>query len=149
MQFVNMSFTNIIFPDYDSGLNKHNGIKMNKLILVGLLTSGFMSMTAHAECIGTDSYSTCSDDNGNVYDVTRYGGTTEVSGHNNRTGTTWRQTTEKLGNQTETRGTASNGAEWEETRTETGGGNYTVTGVNAQGERYDYNCSQAGCQKGY
>lgn len=113
-----------------------------RIILVLLLLS--VSTAATAQCIGTDSMSSCTDDSGNTYDVTRYGNTTHVEGRA-RNGGSWSQDTTHIGNQTNTTGRASNGNTWDETRTEYGNGNYSVSGKNANGEYFSKNCSQFGC----
>ena len=50
------------------------------------------SVAASAGCFGSDNFKTCTDDNGNTYNVQRYGNTTSIQGSNPGTGSQWNQT---------------------------------------------------------
>lgn len=64
------------------------------LIAAGAIAfMGAVSTTANAACTGSGFYQTCSDAQGNHYNVNRYGPTTQMNGYNNRTGSRWNQTT--------------------------------------------------------
>ena len=116
---------------------------MKRIVFAAILS--LSSVASYAQCIGSESFSTCNDDNGNNYTVMRSGNMTTVNG-SSQDGTTWNQTTTSMGGgNTYTTGTASNGAHWNETRTNTGGGSYTVSGINSQGESYTHFCNQSGC----
>lgn len=104
-----------------------------------------VSTTATSQCMGSNTFSTCTDNNGNNYNVQRYGNTTSVQGSNASTGSTWSQNSTTMGNMTRTTGQASNGAAWTENRTELGGGNYVVSGTNSQGQSYSHSCNKFGC----
>lgn len=102
------------------------------------------SFAANAQCIGSNSFSTCSDNNGNTYTVSRMGNTTMVNG-NSSNGSSWSQTSNTVGNSTYTTGTASNGQNWNETQTNMGGGGRMISGTNSQGQSYSHYCTQFGC----
>lgn len=116
-------------------------IKMIKIIF---LSSLVFSGSVFAQCVGSDAFSTCTDQSGNTYQVQRYGNTTHVNG-TAANGVTWNQTTNTYGNQSHTTGTASNGNTWTENRTDYGNGNYNVQGTNSNGEYYSHNCNRFGC----
>jgi len=88
---------------------------MRKLIFIAaaLLASG---AAAHANCVGTKSFSTCYDaDTGNSYTVQRYGDSTYMNGNNARTGSNWSQSTQSYGNTTFQNGRDSRGNSWSTT----------------------------------
>lgn len=111
---------------------------MKKLLLISSL---FLSVSniAQAECYGTDIFSTCYDNNGNTYDVTRYGNTTEVSGYNSRTGSRWSQESTTYGNTTEMTGKDKNGNSWNQTITDYGTF-IDYDGKDSQGNRFNKTC---------
>lgn len=104
-----------------------------------------LSFNVSAQCIGGNTYSSCYDDNGNEYEVYRYGSTTEVHGRNLSTGSEWSQESNTYGNITETNGIAANGNEWNSTRTDLGNGNYTLDGTDSNGDSFYYLCDNYGC----
>lgn len=55
-------------------------------IISSIAISILLSTNALAQCIGGDIYSNCYDNNGNEYEIFRYGSTTEVHGRNTYTG---------------------------------------------------------------
>lgn len=102
------------------------------------------ALPAAAACVGSEAFSTCTDESGNTYSVSRFGNMTQVQG-TGANGQSWNQTSQTLGNQTFTNGTAANGNAWNEQQTQLGGGNRFVSGTNAQGQPYTYNCTLQGC----
>lgn len=101
--FIFINFWYKIFPILNNG-----EISMKKLL--SILSFICISSLAHAECYGSDSYQTCYDYNtGNQYNVSRYGNTTQVSGYNMNTGSSWSQNSQTIGNNTTYSGTDSNG----------------------------------------
>jgi hypothetical protein len=85
------------------------------------LAAAFMfaliSTTANAQCFGTDAFQTCTDSqSGNTYQIQRFGNTTQIYGSNPRTGSTWSQTTNKIGSATIQNGYDSRGNSWNTTR---------------------------------
>lgn len=106
---------------------------MKKWILaLGLVAAAGM---AQASCIGSSSFSSCTDDRGNNYDVSRFGNTTYVQGRNSGTGSTWSQTSQSVGSTTFHSGTASDGRSWSGTTQSSGGTNY-YSGTDSRGNSY-------------
>lgn len=114
---------------------------MKKMIAFALFCA---SSVASAQCIGTKALSTCYDNNGNTYQVSRMGGMTTVNGRNSNTGSSWSQTSNTIGNSTYTNGRASNGQTWNETQTNMGG-TKMIYGRNSKGQSYNHTCNQFGC----
>ncbi|GAL60392.1 hypothetical protein EV102420_37_00310 [Pseudescherichia vulneris NBRC 102420] len=114
---------------------------MKKVLILMLVCTSY---GAAAQCIGSGALSTCYDDNGNTYTVSRMGNTTVVNG-SSANGSSWSQTSNTIGNSTYTNGTASNGRNWNETQTNMSGGNRMISGVNSQGQSYSHYCNQFGC----
>jgi hypothetical protein len=113
------------------------------------LSFGFVlagSSPVRATCIGSDTFSTCSDNSGNQYTVRRFGNSTYLNGSNAETGSTWSQTSRTLGNTTYHNG-VTNGNPWnmtdqrfENTR--------TYSGTDSQGNNFFYRCGTFGCAGG-
>ncbi|MDW9459362.1 hypothetical protein GOA57_05230 [Sinorhizobium meliloti] len=84
---------------------------------IGIVTLAFslISAPAFAACFGTDTLSTCTDDSGNHYTVTRMGNTTMMEGSNARTGSRWSQDSYSIGNSTIHHGRDSDGNSWSTT----------------------------------
>lgn len=114
---------------------------MKSLIALVLSCTAF---AAGAQCIGSDTFASCSDMNGNTYTVSRMGNMTTVNG-NAANGGSWSQTSQTIGNSTYTNGTAANGQSWSETQTNMGNGNRIISGTNSQGGSYSHYCNQFGC----
>jgi len=72
---------------------------------------------AVAKCTGTNIYSTSYDDNGNQYNVQRYGNRTTVNGYNPNTGSNWSQNSNTIGNTTYQNGIDSQGNSYYKTCT--------------------------------
>ena len=87
--------------------------------LAKILVLGSLALSLQAACIGSSSFSTCTDSSGNSYTVTRFGNTTIVNG-SAVNGNTWSQTSQTFGNTTYTNGTAANGNSWNQTTTKYG-----------------------------
>ena len=91
------------------------------------------SLNVYAGCTGTGNYYNCYDlQSGNNYSVQKYGNTTNVTGYNANTGSTWNQNSNTIGNTTYTYGN-SNGRSWNEVQTP-----YSTYGTNANGNSYYY-----------
>ncbi len=99
-------------------------------------------VAASAACIGTDTLSTCTDDSGNTYTVTRMGGMTMVNG-SNPDGSDWSETSQTMGDTTITNG-QTNGRPWNMTQQDTGG-MQTYSGTNAAGQPFFHTCTAYGC----
>ncbi|HHO0882147.1 TPA: hypothetical protein ACRTNA_002186 [Aeromonas hydrophila] len=105
-----------------------------------VLFSGAVS----AECIGTGNLKTCFDDSGNTYTVQKFGGTTYVDGQNSRTGSSWSQQSQKLGNSTYTTGRDADGNSWDSTTTKMGGST-VINGTDSDGDSFSVICNEYGC----
>lgn len=114
-------------------------------IILSIVISILLSTNALAQCIGGNIYSNCYDNNGNEYEIFRYGSTTEVHGRNTYTGSEWSQESTKYGNITDTTGVAANGNEWNSTRTDLGYGTSILEGVDSNGDDFSYICNEYGC----
>ena len=82
------------------------------LILCAVLA---MTGTAHAACVGTGTYKSCTDASGNHYTVNKFGDQTIVNGSNSSTGKRWSQTSTQMGDMTITNGRAADGKTWHST----------------------------------
>ncbi|HDX8356737.1 TPA: hypothetical protein RQN15_000461 [Aeromonas hydrophila] len=105
-----------------------------------LLFSGIAS----AECIGSDNLKTCYDEHGNTYTVQKFGGTTYVEGQNSRTGSTWSQQSQQLGNSTYTTGQDADGNSWNSTATKMGSSTI-INGTDSDGDSFTTTCNEYGC----
>ena len=107
---------------------------MKTLFLAAALLAA--SFSSHADCFGTDIYRTCYDSrSGNSYTIHQTGSTTYINGHNDRTGSSWSETSQEVGNTTYHNGTAANGRSWHGTSQRVGNTIYD-SGVNSRGEYY-------------
>ncbi|MGS3177883.1 hypothetical protein ACB265_00395 [Aeromonas dhakensis] len=104
----------------------------------------FCSGAASAECIGSGNLKTCYDSNGNTYTVQKYGNSTLVSGYNSKTGSTWNQDSQKIGNSTFTNGKAADGQSWNSTSTKIGDSTF-INGKNSDGKPFSAVCGKYGC----
>ena len=108
---------------------------INKTKIISLLTAGLLSVTiptiASAGCVGTYSFSSCYDNSGNSYSVSRSGGSTFMTGYNYNTGSNWSQSSTSIGNTTFTRGISSRGNSWSMTQT----GN-SIFGIDSYGNSF-------------
>lgn len=102
------------------------------------------SGAASADCIGSDNLKTCYDNNGNTYTVQKYGNSTSVSGYNSKTGSTWNQDSQKIGNSTFTNGKAADGQSWNSTATKVGDSTI-INGTDSKGKSFSTVCGKYGC----
>lgn len=113
---------------------------MKKLAFTILI---LMPTFTFANCVGSESYKTCYEENGNTYDISRSGNSTTVYGSNSNTGSTWSQQSYKSGNTTSTYGTSADGNSWNSTTT-TNGGNTTTYGTDSDGNSFYQVCDSTG-----
>ena len=109
--------------------------------LLALSCAAFFSQAA---CFGTGAMQTCNDNQGNSYNVQRFGNTTTVQGNNAANGTTWNQTSNTMGNTTYQNGTASNGQSWNGITTSLPG-MQVQQGTDSRGNSYHRTCTATGC----
>ena len=115
---------------------------LRKTLAVALLAS--LSVPALSACVGTDSYRTCYDDNGNTYNTTRSGGYSQTSGYNSNTGSSWEQSSISTGGITQTYGTAADGGSWDST-TIRNGDLTTTYGTDSNGDSFSKTCYDGVC----
>lgn len=128
------------------GDRDHTGDFMNRILLFSpIVCAVFISTSALANCFGGPTMQTCTDNNGNSYQVNRFGNTTMVNGYNVQTGSSWNETANTYGNRTVINGTAANGASWNENIMNLGGGTRMINGINSQGQSYSHYCTAYGC----
>ena len=114
--------------------------------LVSAVFFAVMTSTANAQCFGTEAFQTCTDfQSGNTYQIQRFGNTTQMYGSNPRTGSTWSQTTNKIGNTTYQNGFDSSGNSWNTTRQDFGNGNFNVYGTDSSGNFVNKSCFNGIC----
>ena len=116
---------------------------MKSLILGGILALGIAG-TAQAQCVGYGAYRTCSDSSGNNYSIQKFGNTTMMNGNNYQTGSTWNQTSQRIGNTTITNGRAANGNTWNSTTQQIGNTTF-INGRDSNGNTFRKTCNQFGC----
>lgn len=97
----------------------------------------------YAGCIGSDSFQTCNDLNGNSYTVQRFGNTTIMNGRNSRTGSSWSQNSQTFGNTTFHSG-QTNGNTWN-MQQHNFGNVQSFSGTNSQGQPFNYSCMFGSC----
>lgn len=110
-------------------------------------SSGYVS--DRSNCTGSETMYTCVDpNNGNTYEITKYGNTTEVQG-SSLSGSTWSQTSETIGNTVYTTGYDKDGNEWNQTG-EKIGNTYYYNGTDSDGNTFSGSCdSYSGCSNNY
>lgn len=124
---------------------------MQTLPLRNLAVSAFVTLSlwtgtkADANCIGNETFYTCTDSNGSNYTVSKFGNMTTTTGSNARTGSNWSQNSTTFGNQTFTNGTASDGGAWNMNQTNLGGGYTSLSGQNSKGNSFSAFCGPFGC----
>lgn len=118
---------------------------MNKFLLtVGIMLTSF-STYANSNCFGSDTMYTCNDyKTGNTYNVSKFGGSTQVQARNSRTGSTWSQNTQTYGNQSHTTGRDQNGNTWRHNTNQVGNTQY-YNGSDSNGNYYNGSCGALGC----
>lgn len=118
---------------------------MNKklLLLVPVFAVVFSSQVV-ASCTGTGAFSRCWDDNGNSYDVRRFGNTTRMDGYNSNTGSTWSQDSRTIGGTTYHNGYDADGNSWSMTQRRLGSTTY-IDGTDSDGNSFSKVCNRFGC----
>lgn len=107
----------------------------NKFLIATLLSTASLCLPLGASaqygqsnnthCTGFDSYRTCTDyNNGNTYDIRKFGNQTYVDGYNSNTGSTWNQNSTRIGDTTWHQGNSANGNSWDITEQNIGGTRY-------------------------
>lgn len=99
---------------------------------------------AQAQCFGSDSFTTCTDQSGNTYNVQRFGNTTTMQGYNSRTGSSWNQQSQTFGGTTFHSGQAANGNSWN-MQQNSYGGTTTYSGTDSSGQFINRTCGTFGC----
>ena len=115
-----------------------------KLFFIVLLVCFFSSFAlANDNCSGTESSYTCHDQaSGNIYEITKYLGTTYLKARNPRTGSTWsQQSYEYLGTEY-IKGVDAQGRSWSQQSYEYLGTRY-IKGVDAQGRSWSQQISKS------
>lgn len=115
---------------------------MNKLFYVVAIILT-LSGISDANCTGSSSYSTCYDQSGNTYTVTRMGNTTTVQGSASN-GNQWSQTSSTYGNTTTTTGTAANGNSWNSSTYTYSNGSTQTQGTDSRGQYFSKTCDSRG-----
>lgn len=118
------------------------GWNMKKLLLVLAVT--LVPASSQAACFGSAAYKTCYDDNGNSYNIQHYGNTTNMTGYNSNTGSTWSQNSTTFGNSTFTNGTAADGNSWNMQQRRVGNSTF-YSGTDSDGNAFSGSCNAFGC----
>jgi len=79
----------------------HRGALMKHAVLVGIAAL-FISGNAAATCYGSSTYRTCTDASGNSYTTQKIGNSIYTYGYNAQTGSSWSQSTQRIGNNSNT-----------------------------------------------
>ena len=119
---------------------------MKKVFLAAALALMVGSTGAWAQCYGTGNFKTCNDvQTGNSYTVQKYGNQTNVTGYNSRTGSSWQQQSQKIGNTTYQNGTSADGNTWNQTIRSSSYGT-TYSGTDSDGNYFHKYCPSTGCK---
>ncbi|MHC2359061.1 hypothetical protein ACVIOG_001202 [Rhizobium leguminosarum] len=119
-------------------------MKMIKSITIALAIVAGVSSVAQATCFGTGSFRTCSDSNGNTYNIQKFGNSTNMQGYNAETGSSWSQNSQTYGNSTYSTGRAADGNSWNMNQRRIG--NTTVySGTDSDGNYFSGSCGAYGC----
>lgn len=114
-------------------------MKKTIALTLALLAAG----NASAQCVGSGAYQVCNDPiSGNSYNINRIGPTTIVNGSNPRTGSTWNQTSQDIGNMTITNGRAADGNTWNSTTHRLGSDSAITSGTDSRGNAFS--CTTVG-----
>lgn len=115
------------------------------LLALAATLSLAVSAGASANCIGSGSFKTCYDtQTGNNYTVQKFGDQTYMQGNNPRTGSTWNQNSNTIGNTTFHNGQSADGNSWSGTSNRIGGTTFNQ-GIDSRGNPYSSTCNQYGC----
>jgi hypothetical protein len=105
---------------------------------------GLIGSPVSAACVGSNAFSTCTDDSGNSYSVQRFGNQTFMNGYNAGTGSNWSEHSTTMGNTTYLNGQAGNGNSWNETEQHIG--NMEIrSGTDSNGNSFYSTCGPLGC----
>ena len=115
-----------------------------KIVCISAILAVFIGTSAQAGCFGSANMYSCSDNQGNRYNVNRFGDMTTMNGSNSYNGSTWNQHSNTIGDTTYTNGRASNGQSWNATTTTNSLGT-TTYGTDANGNSFRRTCGQFGC----
>lgn len=120
------------------------GEEMKKILLTAGLVCASISAFAADNCFGTENMYTCNDyKTGNTYNVSKFGGNTQVQARNSRTGSTWSQNTQTYGDQSHTTGRDRDGNTWRHNTNQVGNTQY-YNGNDSNGNYYNGNCNPYG-----
>ena len=111
-------------------------IELKKIFLLGLFfasTTVWANPQNNPNCFGTSASYTCRDNStGNTYNVNKFGNTTQVQANNYQTGSSWSQSTQNYGDQSNTTGRNKNGSTWQHNTNQVGNTQY-YNGNNSSG----------------
>lgn len=111
-----------------------------KAMIISASMAFVLAGAAHANCVGTDSFKTCTDpQSGNSYTISKFGNTTNMNGFNRRTGSRWSQQSSTLGNSTYHNGYSSDGGRWSVTESQYGNSSY-YSGYDSKGNTISKSC---------
>jgi hypothetical protein len=108
------------------------------------ITALLFAFSAHANCVGSGSFQSCTDSSGNNYTVNRLGSSTYVQGSNPNTGSNWSQETYRSGNTSNTYGRDADGNSWNSSTFRNGSSSTTI-GTDSNGRAFARTCNQFGC----
>jgi hypothetical protein len=109
-----------------------------------LLAFAAGSAAAQSHCYGSTTNYSCNDvHSGNSYNVSKFGGNTQVNGYNAQTGSTWNQNSTHVGNTTYVNGN-TNGRAWSQT-IQASPGMTTYFGTDSKGVYRSKTCTAYGC----
>ncbi|OOS05342.1 hypothetical protein SAMN02745664_10460 [Moraxella cuniculi DSM 21768] len=115
---------------------------MKNLVLILSLLA--LPSLANAYCYGSERLYSCSDSNGNNYDVQKIGNLTYVNGYNRNTGSSWSSESQTIGNITYQNGRAANGNSWNQTIQRIGNSTY-YSGMDGNDNYQSQTCDSYGC----
>jgi hypothetical protein len=111
---------------------------MRTVLAFSVLLSLALASPASATCLGSAAFSTCTDEDGNTYNIQRFGNQTIVTGDG---GSAYSQ---QFGNTTYLNGQASDGSSWSGSQEHIG--NMDIySGTDTEGNSYSRTCGPKGC----
>ncbi|MCS3740222.1 hypothetical protein [Rhizobium sp. BK661] len=117
---------------------------MLKSLTIAFAAFCALSTAANASCFGSGTFRTCSDSNGNTYNIQRYGNSTNMQGYNAQTGSSWSQNSQTYGNSTYTQGRAADGGSWNMNQQRIGNTTF-YSGTDSDGNSFSGSCGAYGC----
>ncbi|TPI56828.1 MULTISPECIES: hypothetical protein [unclassified Mesorhizobium] len=114
-----------------------------KILLMAMVLA-IAPTSLQAACFGSHAFKTCTDENGNSYNIQHYGNTTNMTGYNANTGSTWSQNSNTFGNTTITNGTAADGGAWHMQQQRIGNSSF-YSGTDSDGNAFSGSCGAFGC----